>query len=202
MPGTPYTGCTDGNGDGPCRSRFLFWGAEEGRRSGRAGQPAEQSAVRFRSKALRFRPMPSRSTGASSLGGRGVFRQGNAGISSMASSLGGWGVSEPVFTAEQVGVMPGTPCGCTDGNGDGPCRSRFLFWGAEEGRRSGRAGQPAEQSAVRFRSKALRFRPMPSRSTGASSLGGWGIFRQGNAGNLKHGILSWRQGCLRAGIHG
>ena len=47
--------------------------------------------------------MPSRSTTAPSLGGRSVFRQGNAGIPSMASSLGGRSASETVFTAEQVG---------------------------------------------------------------------------------------------------
>ena len=79
--------------------------------------------------------MPSRSTGASSLGGWGIFRQGNAGISSMASSLGGRGASEPVFTAEQVGVMPGMPrAGCTDGNGDGPAMPFpfSFFWGGRK----------------------------------------------------------------------
>ena len=78
--------------------------------------------------------------------------------------------------------MPGTPCGCTDGNGDGLSIAVPVFFlgGRKRAvRRSGRAGQPAEQSAVLFRSKALRFRPMPPPF---------------------HGRISpWRQGRLSAG---
>ena len=90
--------------------------------------------------------------------------------------------------------MPGTPyTGCTDGNGDGPSSAVpvFFFWGGAE------EGCPPLR-ACRAACRAIR-RPVPFQGevqANAASvprahlpLGGWGVFRQGNAGNLKHGIL-------------
>ena len=102
-------------------------------------------------------------------------------ISSMASSLDGRSVSEPVFTAEQVGVMPGTPCGCTDGNGDGlSIAVPVFFLGGRK--RAAALGVPGSRPAAICR-------PVPFQRAEV----------QANAAPFHGRIFPWRQGRLSAG---
>ena len=106
MPGTPC-GCTGGNGGGSSSAVpvFFFGGAEEG--------CPPLWACRAACRAIR-RPVPFQGAEVQAdaasvprahlpLAAGASFGREMRVISSMASSLGDWGVSEPVFAAEPAG---------------------------------------------------------------------------------------------------
>ena len=165
-----------------CRSRFLFLGVEEGCPPFWACRVACRAIRRL----VPFQGAEVQANAASALRAHLPLAAGASFgremwvISSMASSIDGRSVSEPVFTAEQVGVMPETPCGCTDGNGDGSSSAVPVFFGG--------GGRGPLLRACRVACRAIR-RPVPFQRAEV----------QANAAPFHGRIFLWRLGRLSTG---